>query len=396
MQLSNAQKTRITLLNIMLPFLLGMCVDLYVPSLPAITRYYHVSNDLVQLSISLYLLGYAVGQIFLGVLSDTYGRKKVLLISAISFTIVSFLTPLSPNIYILNLCRLLQGLSVAGFGAICRAIAVDCFSGITLNKAMTYISTSWALGPIVGPFIGGYFQHFINWQADFYFFGLYGIFIFIYVAIAIPETNQNFSPLRPKKTYKAIKTIFFHPFFLLSTAVLSLIYASIVLFNVIGPFLIQSTLKYSALDYGHIALILGLGNFLGNLTNRFLIQHINPMKITLVAILGILLMSLLMLILGFIFKINLYIIIIPVFILFYCSGFTFPNLMGKAIGLFPKMAGSASAVFGSVIVMSVFLVTLFATLLKTNTQMPLAITYCILLSICAILFFILKRFDRAG
>ncbi len=395
MQLTKTQKTNVTLLNIFLPFLLGTCIDLYVPSLPAITQHYHVSNHLVQLTISLYLLGYAGGQIFLGVLSDSFGRKKVLLVSILCFTIVSFMTPFSPNIYVLNFYRLLQGLSAAGFGALSRAIAVDCFSGISLNKAMTYISTSWALGPILGPFLGGYLQHYFNWQADFYFFGIYGLFLFAYTVLAIPETNQHLRPLRPQKTLKAIRTIVTHPYFLLTTAVLSLFYASLVLFNILGPFLIQVTLKFSALDYGHIALLLGVGNFSGNLTNRVIIHYFNPMKITLCAILGALSMSLLMLILGLLYKLNLYIILIPVFILFYCAGFTFPNLMGRAIGLFPKMAGSASALFGSLATSGVFLMTLFATQLKTNTQMPLAITYCTLIFIATILFFVSKRFDEA-
>jgi DHA1 family bicyclomycin/chloramphenicol resistance-like MFS transporter len=392
MQLNASQKRKVIILNIFVPFLMGIGIDLYVPSLPAIKHYFLVPTHLVQLTIGFYLLGYGAGQVFLGVLSDSFGRRKILLISAIFYTMVSLLAALSPNIYILNLCRLLQGLSVAGIGAVCRALPADCFTGIDLAKAMAYISTSWALGPIVGPFIGGYLQHFFNWQANFYFFAIYGLFILIYAFLTLPETNLHLQSFHPVKIYNSIKTIVTHPVFILGATLLSLVFACLVIFNVVAPFLIQTVLKFSVIAYGHMALLLGFGYFLGNFLSRFALSYFKPMQIVLFGLSSALLMSLAMICLGIFIPMNIYIIFIPVLLLLFSCGFVYPSMMAKCVGLFPKIAGTASAVFGTLTALGCFSMSIFATTLKTTSQMPMALSYFTLLLICLILFFIVHRF----
>ena len=157
--------------------------------------------------------------------------QKIFLGSLFFYVIMSFVSVFSPSIYVLIICRFLQGIGIAGIGAVVRAIAVDCFEGKNLIKAFTYVSTSWALGPIVGPFIGGYLQHFFNWQADFYFFGLYGLFIFIYAAFTLLETNLFLQPLHPTHVIRSIKDVILNPIFLLITVILALDYAVIIIFN---------------------------------------------------------------------------------------------------------------------------------------------------------------------
>lgn len=394
MQFTTKQKHYIIVALIIMPFLRGMGVDLYVPSLPAIAHDFQAPNHLVQLSIAVYMLVYGIGQIFLGILSDSVGRKKILLSSALFYTISSFLAAYSPNIYFFLLCRALQGLGVAGMGISTRAIATDCFSGLSLNKVMSYIATSWSLGPIIGPFIGGYFQNYFNWQTDFFFFGFYGLIIFIYAFVAVPETHIELSPLHPVKIYHSIKTVITHPFFVICAVLLALIYSALVIFNIIGPFLIQNVLKYSAVAYGHIALIIGLGYFLGNISNRILLRHFKPMQITLSGLITALLMSIMMMTLGIFIKMNLYIILIPTFFLFYTFGFIFPNIMAKGLGLFPKQGGSANAIFGTILGCGVFITISLATLLKTNTQMPMAYLYVGLAISWLILFFIIQKLDK--
>jgi len=394
MPCSVSQRRHIFFLLFAAPFLMGMGIDLYVPSLPAITNYFGGHQSLVQLTIGLYMLGYGIGQIFLGILSDSLGRKKVFLASAFFYTFISFISAFSPNIYMLIICRFLQGIGIAGLGVIVRSIAVDCFVAKNLAKAFTYVSTSWALGPIVGPFIGGYLQHFFNWQADFYFFGLYGLFILIYAAITLPETNLFLQPLRPVKIARSIKTIITHPIFLLGTFILSLCYACIVLFNVVGPFLVQVVLKYSAVDYGHIALLLGFGYFAGNFLNRFAIKHFSPVRVASIALVLAFCMTLVMVILGIFIKLNLLVLILPIF-LFLLLGFVFPNLMAKIIGFFPKNGGTANAIFGSLASVGVFVITTFAVLLKTNSQMPMVLTYVVLLLINLICFLFSRQLEKA-
>ncbi|HEX2549177.1 MAG TPA: MFS transporter, partial [Gammaproteobacteria bacterium] len=249
MQYTLKQKRNITLLLALVPFLMGIGIDLYVPSLPAIAHDYQVDNTLVQLTISIYMLGYALGQIFLGVISDSLGRKKVILFSGVFYTLISLLSAYSSDISILILLRFLQGIGIAGLGVVARAIATDCFQDLDLTKAMATFSLSWALGPILGPFIGGYIQDYFNWQVDFYLFAVYGGVISIFIAMTLPETQHEVVSMNFSNILQRFKMILLDPIFLLGSLVASLAYSVLVIFNVIGPFLVQDILKYSAIDY---------------------------------------------------------------------------------------------------------------------------------------------------
>jgi DHA1 family bicyclomycin/chloramphenicol resistance-like MFS transporter len=386
----------IMVLMFLIPFLMGLGIDLYVPSLPVIANYFQVSSGLVQQTIGFYILSFGIGQLVLGILSDIIGRKKIMLASALCFIAASFLAGFSPNIYLLIIYRFLQGLGVAGLGVAIRAVATDCFVGKDLVKTMSYIATSWALGPIVGPVIGGYLQHYFNWQADFYFFGLYGTLIFIYILLVLPETHVNLLSPQPKRIYRSIKSVIVHPVFLYGSIMLAFGYAILVLFNVIGPFLIQNVLRYSVVAYGNMALFLGLGYFVGNLLNRFLINYFQPMSLVFFAVISGLLVSLVMLLLGMLLTINLYIILPPVLLMLLLCGLIFPNMLAKIMSLFPEQAGTANALYGAFMALGVFLMTVFASTLNTNSQIPMTLTYVGLFLICLLLFIVVLKLGNRG
>ncbi len=388
--LTQPKNSHVILLLMLIPFLMGIGVDLYVPSLPAIAQFYQVGPHVVQYTIALYMLGYGVGQAFLGVVSDSFGRRKVMIASGVLYTLVCLLSTHAPNIGFLILFRILQGLAIAGLGAVCRAVATDCFAGKELTKAMTYLSSCWALGPILGPFIGGYLQYYYGWQADFYFFGIYGLIVLTYIVTVMPETNRQLQPWRLSSIFKAITTMLSHPLFLCGSLILSMVYAALVVFNVIGPFLIQTTLHYSSISYGRIALFLGLSYFLGNISNRWLIDYMNSKHIILVSMLSAFASAVTLLLVNSYLAMNLYSIIIPVFCLFYCCGLLFPNIMAKCIGLFPQYSGTASAIFGSCVAIGVSIMSSIATMLKTSSITPLATMYVITLACCLLLLLLSK------
>ncbi len=393
MEYSLSQKRNINSLVFIVPFLLGLGVDLYVPSLPAITNYFQTQANFVQLTISLYMLGYGIGQTILGVVSDSFGRRKVLLLSALFFTLVSFLAILASNVFMLEVCRFLQGISVAGLAVVARAIIVDVFSGAELAKATNSLTLSWSLGPIIAPFIGGYLQHYFDWQANFYLFGLYGLFIFVYAFTKLPETNLHLVELSFSKTYNSIRLIGAHPVFMLLTTVSGFCYAIVVLFNVVGPFLIQTVLKYSVIDYGNLALVLGCAYFLGALSNRFASNYFKSKTLLLFGLISALTSSILMILLGFTFEMNLYVVLIPTFLIFFFIGFIIPNALVQTMTLFSKTAGTASSIFGTLTGIIVFFVTIFGSSLKTDSQIPLSFIYLVLLLLSMILFLFTQKVE---
>jgi MFS transporter, DHA1 family, multidrug resistance protein len=375
---------------IIAPFLAGIGVDLYVPSLPIITRDLQAPKQLAQLTVSIYLIGYGLGQLFLGIVSDSAGRKKTVAWSSFFFVIISILCAFARDIYSLNLGRFLQGVFVGGILSSSRAVVTDSYTGLARSKMMTCIAMSWALGPIIGPFIGGYLQHFLGWRADFYFFALYGLLV-LFCSLLMPETHLHLAKLHLSTILKNIKYVATHPIFLSSSLIAALIYSILVIFNIVGPFLIQDILHYSVISYGYLALLLGVGYFLGSLVNRFLIHHFHASSIVFFSILASLIVGLTMIIVDALFTMTLYTILLPTFMLFFLSGLNFPNAMTRAVGLFPQMAGLTSAIFGLIIATGTFLLAGFAIVLKTETQLPASMTYTGIIVLCLILFLIFLR-----
>lgn len=379
-------KFHIFVLLLLTPFLAGIGVDLYVPSLPAIQHYFKAPQSAVQLTIGVYILGYAGGQFVLGILSDSLGRKKILVAGLFIYTLASLAAVFSSSITLLLCCRALQGATLAGAVIACRAMIGDCFTGLERSKITTYYSTAWGVGPIIGPLIGGYLQHYFNWQADFYFFAAYGLFVSGYASLFLSETHTHTVALHPHVLWANITSIATNRVFVASAVIGSLLYSLVVIFNAIAPFLIQETLHYSPVAYSHMAFALGFGYFLGSLTNRWFIARASTETIVLCSLGSALVVSVILVGFSLWLPASIWTLLPPVFLIFYACGAAFPNIMVLTFNLFPKLGGTAGALFGSSVSAGVFGMTSIATLLNTQTQTPMALLYLAMCLLCFILF----------
>lgn len=350
-------------------------IDLYVPSLPEIRHYFSATSSMVKLTVGFYMLGYGGSPIFFGILSDSYGRRKILLISAFVFFIASICAIFAPNIYFLLGLRLLQGIAIGGVGLVVNSLLTDSFTGIALAKMASYMTISWALGQIMGPFVGSHLQHYFGWQASFYYFALHGLFIFIITFFWLPETNRYLRPCKMSHALSAHLKILKHPVFISGVLIMTLVQSISTIFSTLGPFIIQDTMKYSAITYGYVGLSMGLAYFLGGLSNRLFINFIDSLQAAFFGLVCLIVISCLMVLFSVYFGANLFIIIVPSFFIFYCNGIIFPNCLGKCLGIFPESAGSASAVLESFFGVGTFFMSLIAALLKSTTQLPIAVTF---------------------
>lgn len=396
MQLNSKQRFNLQFLAIIIPFLMGINVDLYVPSLPAIANYFHAPAYLAQLTVAAYVFAYGIGQLFLGILSDCIGRRKIIVTCLGIYVLISLGATMANSIYMLICFRFTQGLCLAGAVVTIRAIVKDAFSGIQFAKIINNISMSWALGPIVGPFIGGYLQHLISWQADYYFFSVYGALAFIASMIALPETLQHSLKMHPAKIFGTIKTIITHHVFMLAALIGMLLYAILILFNVISPFFIQNILHCSPVTYGNIAFFMGFSYFIGNSINRILINHFCPQHTVNVALCFALFFSTVMLSCGLIVKPNIYFFILPAALFFITTGIIFPNIVAKFSALFEQGAGTAGAIAGAIAAGGVALMSAIATTTKTTTAIPLATIYLVIVLSSIGLVFMMQKVEKKG
>ncbi len=169
--------------RIALAFLLGMLavlgplnIDMYLPSFLQIADDLNARASLVQLSLTTCLIGLAVGQMVVGPISDSMGRKKPLLFSIVLFAAASILCALSPNITTLIIGRFLQGFTAAAGIVVSRAVVRDTFSGHELTKFFALLMVINAVAPMLAPMAGGaiLLMPGASWSTIFYFLAFLG------------------------------------------------------------------------------------------------------------------------------------------------------------------------------------------------------------------------------
>jgi DHA1 family bicyclomycin/chloramphenicol resistance-like MFS transporter len=364
----------------------GICIDLYVPSLPAISLYFHTTPQLSQMTVPVFLIGYGLANFILGPISDSIGRKKLLIVGLFFCALTPFLAIFSQNISTLLILRFLQGAAISAPGGLVRAIMADSYQGKALKQVANYSTTVWALGPIVAPGIGGYLQVLFGWKASFLCYVCYAIFLLILCSALLPETNENQHPLnfQSKKSdiIQMLKDSSFRAFMLLMSAG----YGYLLIFNVLGPFLVQHQLGYSAIVYGHMAMILGIGWLLGSITNRLLSIKYSSKQCLIIGA------YCLFITMGFFWLIalnttlTLWTLILPSLLLFAAASICFTNTLGFILVRYPKRTGTASSLYGSFMIVGTGILTYLAGFTPLTSQFPMlwiftiftaVIIYCI-------------------
>lgn len=203
-----------------------MGVDTYLPSIPEIAKYFDVNIHKVELSLSIFLIGFAIGQIFGGPISDRYGRRVGSIVGLLGYALFSFLIIFSSSIYELWIYRFLE----AFFGGItvvnATAAVRDRFSGQEAAKVFSLIGMVRSLAPLLAPVFGAAIIHFFPWEGIFIFLTIYALIVAFFIYKDLPESftyiKQNIIEsyklvLTHKKAMKAmlVLAISFGAFFII-------------------------------------------------------------------------------------------------------------------------------------------------------------------------------------
>lgn len=363
----------------------GICIDLYVPSLPAISYYFHTSPHMAQMTVPAFLIGYGIAQFIIGPISDSIGRRKLLVIGLVFCGIFSLVASFSTSISMLLIMRFLQGVAISAPGGLVRALMGDSYSGKKLKHVANYTTTVWALGPIVAPGIGGYLQVLFGWQATFLALAAYGLMLFVVCLLFLPETNKHPHPLVLKTKVADIKMMLSDSVFRALMYIMVIAYGFLLIFNVLGPFLVEHHMGYSAVVYGHMAMILGLGWLVGSLTNRLLLAHFKPETCLAVGAVTVLVMISGYWVVASLLPLTLWTLILPAICLFAGGSICFTNTFGFILARFPKKTGTASSLYGSSMIVGIAVMTYVASYTHLNSQFPMLWIYtvfCIAIASC--------------
>jgi DHA1 family bicyclomycin/chloramphenicol resistance-like MFS transporter len=169
--------------------------DFYLPALPSMTSALSAGASLVQLSLTVTLIGMGLGQLIIGPLSDKFGRRNPLVIALLFFALSSAGCALSPNIKALIACRFVQGFSAAGGVVMSRSIAADLYGGKRLAKVLAVVSAIMGIAPVVAPIAGGLVLKFASWRGIFVVICFLGLCVlaasFVYRESLTKERRQG-------------------------------------------------------------------------------------------------------------------------------------------------------------------------------------------------------------
>lgn len=325
-----------------------LAIDMYLPSLPHLTEALGASPPEGQLTLSAFLVGFALGQVIYGPLSDARGRKPVLLASLVLFTIGSALCAAAPTIEALIAARFVQALGGAGPVVLARSIVRDLYSGVRAARELARMATILGLIPAVAPLIGGVLENLFSWRATFVVLTLLLALETVIVLVALPETIRVrvAGAVSPRSVLESYRVLLRHRGFLAYLGLTTIAFAGLFAYISTSSFILQTVYGLTAIAYG-AAFAIGVIGFVGGtlaagpLVKRYGLDGAIGVGAAAVAFGGVLMLALV----GFGPKTPAS-VVAPMMAYLFGVGLVMPQSMASAMQPFPERAGAASSLVG--------------------------------------------------
>jgi MFS transporter, DHA1 family, multidrug resistance protein len=340
-------------LGILLTAVVGMgalSIDMFLPSLPAMAAAFGAGAGTAQLTVTLFLVGMALAQLVFGPLSDRFGRRRVLLGGLALYTLAGIACALAPSMRVLLAARVVQAVGAGCGPVVARAMVRDLYERERAARMLGAMGTAQALTPILAPIVGGWVHVAAGWRAVFFVLAGFGTLFLLGALGIVPETNVYAGPRAPRAADEPsrLARLLADRAFVGYVLVMALMFSGQFAFISGSSFALMVVLGVSATTYGvcfgSVAVGLMLGNFLSvHLTPRLGIDRMILAGTAFGAAAGAILAAL-----AWMGVATVATVIVPMFCFALGLGLVLPNAMAGAIGPYPTMAGTASAVLGFV------------------------------------------------
>ncbi|MDL5027507.1 multidrug effflux MFS transporter [Vibrio sp. BS-M-Sm-2] len=321
-------------------------VSIYLPSLPLIASDLSVTQVDVQLLVTLFLVGFGLSQLFYGPMSDAVGRRPIFLLGQGVYLIGTIVCVVfSDNMLALEVGRLLQGLGAGSASVLGRSVLRDSYDGPQLTKALSYISITASIMPIIAPVFGGWISFHLGWQAVFLFVLLYLLAIFTLGYFVLPETlpygKSRFDACQVVKNYGRLLT---NRQVLTSASYNWMSYMASLVSLSLFPFLMQEQLGLTAAEYGTLMIVPSAGLLVGSVALNLLNRRFSTPQLMSLAILIILASGTWLLT----HELSIFNLVWAFTWLTIAQGISFPLSISMLLEPHKKQAGAVSALSGSI------------------------------------------------
>lgn len=352
-----------------------LATDMYVPAFPQVADDLAATATQVQLTLTTFFVGMALGQLIGGPVSDQRGRRGLLLTSVAVMTIASIACALAPTIAVMMIARLAQGFAGGWAMVIGRAIIVDLASGAQLVRVLNVIAGVGGIAPIAGPLLGAVILQLSHWRVSFWTVAGLGVVMAIAVLIAVPETlpaeRRHSGGLR---TFAAagrevLRNRSYIGYLVVAGSAMGALFAYVAT----SAFVLQSMNGLSPIAYSVDFAANAGGMTLAALAAARLAGRIETRMIILVGQIAALAAGLAMLIGAIWFDTPLVVAIICFFVLMAAQGLIGPNGGALASAQVPHHPGTGSAVLGFVQWVAAGTIAPIAGLGGEQTAVPMAV-----------------------
>tara|TARA_B100002049_G_scaffold235633_1_gene220440 strand:+ start:680 stop:1807 length:1128 start_codon:yes stop_codon:yes gene_type:complete len=364
---------------------------MYLAALGELAASMNATHTAAELSLSIFFLGLCFGQILIGPLTDTYGRKRPLLVGTVLFTVTSVALPLINDIAWFNALRFLQAIGASAGMVVGRAMVKDLYEGQKAAKVMTVLVMLLTLGPIASPTMGSLLLEAFGWRSIFATMALISLVALTLSVATLPETlpAQDRQPAPIHNGLKAAKRLLSQRGFVTMALVAGLIQSGMFAFITGSSGVFQGIFGLSSIGFGIMFAIIAtaliiFGRINGILLNRFSPEQILKTVLPLFAASTILLTLLSQ-------TDSLLVFVVPLWVSIGLVGLLSANAMSLAMEWTKAAAGMGSALLGAIQFALAFTVSSFVAVGGASSALPMALGIAIPACAASLLYFVTRR-----
>ncbi|MCC4909017.1 multidrug effflux MFS transporter [Microbacterium sp. cx-59] len=322
-------------------------IDLYLPAFPVLEADFNTTAAAIQLTLTGTMIGFALGQLVVGPLSDKVGRRVPLLAVTALHVVASAAAAFAPDLLLLGATRVLMGAGAAAGGVVAAAIVRDLFGGRRLVVMLSRLALVSGVAPVLAPLVGSWLLGVMPWRGLFVVLAIYGVVMLIAAVIFVPETLP---PARRRErgltVWQRYRSVFSDRVFLGVLVIGGMTFSGLFSYLSASSFLFQQSFGFDAQQYGLLFAINSVGVVVGVQTASRLAARFGPQWVMAFST-AALVISAVAIIVADQAGLGLWGIVVPLFVFMTACGFTFPCAQVLALDRHGNAAGTAQSILGA-------------------------------------------------
>ena len=332
----------------LLAMLMPLSIDMYLPALPVIAGQFGVPAGSAQMTLSTYILGFALGQLLYGPMADSIGRKPVILGGTLIFAAAAVACALAQSIDQLITMRFFHGLAAAAASVVINALMRDIYPREEFSRMMSFVMLVTTIAPLLAPMIGGAVLVWFSWHMIFWILAVAGLLVSVMIAFFIRETlpPERRQPFHLRTTVGNFASLFRHKRVLSYMLASGFSFAGMFSFLSAGPFVYIEINHVSPQDFGYYFALNIVFLFLMTIINGRFVRRVGALKMFRGGLWVQFVMALWMVITALL-GVGFWSLVVGVAAFVGCVSLVSSNAMAVILDEFPHMAGTASSLAGT-------------------------------------------------